>query len=136
MWFFKLPFNMIDSLTTNVPHIPICTSQLICRMDRWLTVLVKDHSFSTFSKFSEKLTFLTPLTHTYMYQGVRNVSLSENFENVLNEWSLTTGALVFNPFSTTVLPLLCPLKTSKSRRFSDVFMEYRRGTLVKNGLIN
>ena len=26
-----------------------------------------DHSFSTFSKFSEKLTFLTPDTHIYMH---------------------------------------------------------------------
>ena len=41
----------------------------------------KDHSFSTFAKFSEKLTFLTPLIGTLIcvYQGVRDVSFSENF---------------------------------------------------------
>ena len=40
-------------------------------------------------KFSEKLTFLTPWyahVHTCAYQGVRNVSFSENFAYVLNGW--------------------------------------------------
>ena len=40
-----------------------------------------DHSFSTFAKFFEKLRFLSA------YQGVRDVSFSENFANLLNEWS-------------------------------------------------
>ena len=46
-----------------------------------------DHSFSKFAKFSEKPTFLTPLirTRTDAYQGLRNISFSENFANVLNE---------------------------------------------------
>ena len=35
----------------------------------------RDYSFRTYSKFSEKLTF----------QGVQNVSFSENFKCVLNE---------------------------------------------------
>ena len=35
-----------------------------------------DHPFSTYAKFSEKLTFLIP--------WVRNVSFSENFAYVLN----------------------------------------------------
>ena len=38
-----------------------------------------------FAKFSKKLVFL----RTWAYQGVRNVSFSENFVNVLNEWSHT-----------------------------------------------
>ena len=38
----------------------------------------------------------------------------------------------FNPFSTN-LPLQYPRKT-ENRRFSDVFREYRSGTLVENGL--
>ena len=48
-----------------------------------------DHSFSTYAKFSKKLTFLTPLicTRRCVHQGVRNVSLSESFAYVLNEWS-------------------------------------------------
>ena len=37
-----------------------------------------DHSFSTYVKFSEKLTFLTPL-YGQVYQGVLNVGFSENF---------------------------------------------------------
>ena len=49
-------------------------------------VLLRDHSFSTYAKFSEKLIFLTPIhTRTCAYQGIRNVSLSENFAYVLNE---------------------------------------------------
>ena len=41
----------------------------------------RDHSFSTYAKFSEKLIFLTPLigTRAYSYQGVRNVSFLDNF---------------------------------------------------------
>ena len=37
-----------------------------------------------------KIYFLTPLTHkcTCAYQGVRKVSFSENFTQVLNEWIL------------------------------------------------
>ena len=39
-----------------------------------------DHSFSTYTKFSEKLTFLTPpiCIRTRAYQGVRNISFSES----------------------------------------------------------
>ena len=39
-----------------------------------------DHSFSTYTKFYEKLTVLTS------WYGVRNISFSENFVYVLNEW--------------------------------------------------
>ena len=44
------------------------------------------HPFSAYAKFSEKLTFLTSLirTRTCAYQGVRNVSFSENVAYVLN----------------------------------------------------
>ena len=46
----------------------------------------RDHSFTTYAKFSEKLTFLTPIrTRTCAYQGVRNVGFSENFTYVLND---------------------------------------------------
>ena len=49
----------------------------------------RDHSFITFAKFSEKLTFLTSLicTRTCAYQRARSVSFSENFANVTNERS-------------------------------------------------
>ena len=49
-------------------------------ISRWV---VRDHSFSTYAKFYEKLTFLT---------GGRNVSSSENCAYVLNEWSLIVVA--------------------------------------------
>ena len=47
----------------------------------------RDYLISTYAKCSEKLTFLTPDTHMYVcvYQGVRNVSFSENFAHILNE---------------------------------------------------
>ena len=51
---------------------------------------VSDHSFSTYTKCCEKLTFLTPpiCTRTCAYMGVWNVRFSEHFPYVLNEWTL------------------------------------------------
>ena len=51
---------------------------------------IRDHSFRTFEKLSEKTNISYPLIriHTCAYQEVRNVSFLENFGNVLNEWSL------------------------------------------------
>ena len=62
-----------------------------------------DHSCSIYATIFEKLTFLTPDTHTYAYhahiriththtcahQGVTNISFSENFAYLLNEWPLS-----------------------------------------------
>ena len=49
------------------------TGALICSV----TCLVsRDHPFSRYTNFSEKITFLIP--------GVRNVTFSENFASVLN----------------------------------------------------
>ena len=62
-----------------------------------IALLWGDHSFSALAKFSEKLIFLTPWyahTHTCAYQGVRNVSFSKNFANVLNEWPKLLEAIV------------------------------------------
>ena len=53
----------------------------ICRTNRAL----RGYPLSTYAKFSEKLTFLTPCA----YQGVRNVSFSENFAYVINGWPLS-----------------------------------------------
>ena len=47
-----------------------------------------DHSFSTYAKFCEKRSH-TVRTRTYVYQEVRNVSFSEHFAYVLNEWPLS-----------------------------------------------
>ena len=48
-------------------------------------------------------------------------------------WVTSTEEII-NPFSTNV-PLLHPLKTSVTLRFSDVFRGYRSRILVKNGLM-
>ena len=50
---------------------------------------IRGHPLSTYVKLSEKLTFLTP-RHALpcVYQGVRNVSFSENVAYVLNGWPL------------------------------------------------
>ena len=52
------------------------------------SVLNRNHSFSTYEKFSEKLTFLTLwyLNVWVCIRGVRNVSFPENFAYVLNVW--------------------------------------------------
>ena len=42
----------------------------------------RDNSYSTYTKFFEKLTF-RPDTYTY----VRDIRFSENFASVLNGWS-------------------------------------------------
>ena len=67
-----------------------------------------DHYFSKFAKLSEKLTlYLLIRTHMCAYQRVRKVSFSENFPNLLNEWS----------------PLLCwsKLKSKRSCLFIVFF---------------
>ena len=48
---------------------------LVCML---LELFTRDHSFSTYAKFSGNLHFLPPDTHTCAYQGV-NVSFSERF---------------------------------------------------------
>ena len=52
-------------------------------------IIVSDHSFSTFAKFTD-ISYPLIRTRTCPYQGVRNVSFSENFAYVLNEWSVNT----------------------------------------------
>ena len=58
--------------------------------------LVKDYSFGTYVKFSEKPTFLTHryvhvrvrirvCTRTCAYQRVRNINFMENFPYLINE---------------------------------------------------
>ena len=44
-------------------------------------------SLSTFTKFSE--TYLLIRTRTCAYQGVRNISISENFTKAWNKWCLS-----------------------------------------------
>ena len=56
----------------------------------------RDDSFTKFAKFSKNKNFLPPDRHTTCaYQGVRNVSFSENFQNKLNEWSSIKFSRIF-----------------------------------------
>ena len=71
---FEQQLILPKSNIINVSHGPECTS--------FHKVFIRDHSFSTYEKFSEKLTFLCMCA----YQEVRNVSLLENFAFVLNDW--------------------------------------------------
>ena len=67
----------------------------------------RNHSFSTYAEFSEKLTFLTPWLRTSAcaYQEVRNDSFSENFAYVLNECPSTI--LIFWIFHRVLNHLIC-----------------------------
>ena len=66
----------------------------------------RDHSFSTYSEFSGELTFFPLIsTRTCAYQGVRNVSFSENFAYVLNEWSLTDFVIQALPWVIAICDL-------------------------------
>ena len=67
-------------------HLIVC-SYHVTHVDSLFWRFEREHLFSTYAKFSEKLIFLNP--RTCAYQGVRNVSFSENFAYVLNEWSQT-----------------------------------------------
>ena len=96
----------------------------------------RGHPFSTYTKFSEKLIFLTPLirTRTCTYQGVRNVTFSENFAYVLNGWPLKYARKCCKGFSPIFrcckgfiprfqsnIPILYPLKTPENKMFFCVF---------------
>ena len=66
----------------------------------------RDHSFSTYSEFSGELTFFPLIsTRTCAYQGVRNVSFSENFAYVLNELSLTDFVIQALPWVIAICDL-------------------------------
>ena len=76
--------------------------------------ILRDHWFSTYAKFSEKITkityvcvsgvrtlFFRKILRMCAYQGVRNVIFSENFAYVLNEWSL--NSVEFKPSESLLL---------------------------------
>ena len=65
-------------------------------------------------------------SRTCAYQGVRNVSFSENFENVLTKWSL----------SVLIIMLLVSFCTPwKHQKNSVVFRGYKKRPVAGNGLI-
>ena len=66
--------------------MPLTINQ-IAKVSKRVRASLWDHSFSTFAKFSQRTNISYPLlrTRTCANQGLRNVSFSENFANVLNE---------------------------------------------------
>ena len=58
-----------------------------CGMFDWWKAL-RGYSFSIYAKFSEKLTSLTPWYAHVRVSGVRNLSFSDDFTYVRNEWAL------------------------------------------------
>ena len=72
---------------------------------------------------------------TCAYHGVRNVSFSEKFAYVLNEWSLHTKK-VCNSLLTHFRPIIHFYTPKKRQRLFEVFKGFRNGTLAWNGLLN
>ena len=92
----------------------------------------RDHSFRTFSKFSEKRTYMC-------VSAVRDVCFLESFTYVLNERSPNERLFVdraidrINSFLDTV-SILYLLKTPENLKFSGVNREYKIRILAGNGL--
>ena len=66
-------FSRNISNQTTVSGGQLCADKMVVRVSENL----KDHPLSTYAKFSEKLTFLTPDTHTY--QISRNSDLKHRY---------------------------------------------------------
>ena len=81
------------------------------------TTILLDYSFSADAKFSEKSKFLA-----CSYQGVRNVSFSENFAYVLNEWPLCKASnnIMKSTCITTENAAKASFITSKNKRTNCV----------------
>ena len=69
---------LIKSQACRLQQYDTYVSMLVTITLSSLLTFIWDHPFSTYETFSEKLTFVTPLS---------DVSLSENFAYVLNRWS-------------------------------------------------
>lgn len=69
---------------------------LYFQMNTMKSKYLRAHSLSTYEIFSEKLPFLTTWS---AHQVVGNISISENFTYVLNEWPCTKITFLLNPSS-------------------------------------
>ena len=101
VWCFQASFNLYYNIFMKINLLRVMYMVQVylgpCHESFWRTVdgcnfivIIWGHSFSTYGKFSkEKKTFLTHWkTRRCAYQWVRNVTFSENFAYVLNEWLL------------------------------------------------
>ena len=80
---FKHSINSAANQTNYATSLLFAVSnifEIICNTFLYLFTTLRDHLFSTYAKFSEKLIFRTPLTRTStcVHQGVRKVCYSEN----------------------------------------------------------
>ena len=53
---------------------------------RFSWYVTKDHSFSTYAKFSENISYPMVRTRTCVYHGVRNISFLENCAYLINQF--------------------------------------------------
>ena len=93
---------------------------------------IHGHSFSMYAKFSEKLTFRTPLMYTSMsaYQGVRNASFSENFAYEPSWWSIISQQdkkLISSPSNA-----YCPSIFSNNATILKAEFQQQKHELLKN----
>ena len=78
--FFRISIGKNKNKVLKIPKKILCVG-----FNQFAVILgntpTRYYSLSTYAKFSEKLTFLTPMISncTCACQGVRNVSFSENF---------------------------------------------------------
>ena len=93
----RAPLNRIG-----VPHIPKQEDFTLTSMVRTSEEVsgeflnnksLRNHSFSTYGKFSAKLTFLLLDTPIMCVSGSKNVSFAENFSYVLNNLSLNNSSI-------------------------------------------
>ena len=67
----------------------------------WHLFLIRQNSFSTYTQFSAKPSFLTPWyarVRTCVFLGIGDVGFSEIFAYVLNVWSVTSITAIVNWF--------------------------------------
>ena len=87
MWYLQIQDLHWISMRLS-PNVPTCNK--IRSTDTYITLFQhREHSVSTYAKFSKKTNISYPLmrTHTCAYQGVRKVSFLENNTYTVNGWS-------------------------------------------------
>ena len=80
-------------------------------------IIIWEHPFRTYAKFSEKLTFLSPFVAYLCVSGARNVSFSESFVYVLNGCSLLKYTAVTQKYSKNVFSEILRKLAGKSGCF-------------------
>ena len=134
MHIFMLNFHQYDKQKTK-SHLTYQWSS-IKNNQALLKHCIRDDLFSALAMFFEELTFLPPVTHTYIcMSGGKNVSFPENFTNVLKPCSderqngfqslkLKPCKFLQRSFTPCELDCFC-LKTLKHFRFKCLTLSWR-----------